>query len=159
MISTDRRVQYALGYISLGLLDQASDELESVSFDQRFAPAVVRARLELHMASSHWDVVVSFASDFAPAHPNELLPWVHWAYALRELNRVAEARDVLLRAEALHDRAIIHYNLACYYCLLGDIPVAKERLRRACKLDAKFKASALDDPDLRAMRNHIETLE
>jgi len=44
--------------------------------------------------------------------------------------------------------AILHYNLACYECLLGDVEVAKARLRHAFKLEPSFKLKALEDEDL-----------
>jgi hypothetical protein len=66
---------------------------------------------------------------------------------------VKEAQDVLLKAEPLHGKknSVLHYNLACYACLLGDMKEARQRLEIACKMDDKFKASALDDEDLRAL--------
>ncbi|WP_348545882.1 hypothetical protein [Chthoniobacter sp.] len=45
----------------------------------------------------------------------------------------------------------MQYNLACYECLLGDLAVAKARLRHAFKLDAKLRGCALDDEDLKAI--------
>jgi Tfp pilus assembly protein PilF len=44
-----------------------------------------------------------------------------------------------------------HYNFGCYACQLGDIEQAKERVRNAVELDAKFKLLALDDADLEPM--------
>lgn len=38
--------------------------------------------------------------------------------------------------------------LGCDSCQLGDIEQAKERVKKAIELDAKFKLIALDDPDL-----------
>ena len=46
---------------------------------------------------------------------------------------------------------LLHYNLACYYCLLGEMADAKKRLRVACKMDKEWKEEALDDEDLKAM--------
>jgi hypothetical protein len=50
--------------------------------------------------------------------------------------------------------AELHYNLACYACLLGDMKEARQRLEIACKMDDHFKASALDE-DLRALWDDI----
>jgi hypothetical protein len=51
------------------------------------------------------------------------------------------------------------FNLACYYCLLGDDAKARERLRKACKMEKQWKTSALDDPDLKAIRGDTEAIE
>ena len=73
--------------------------------------------------------------------------------ALREMKRVPEAKAVLLDAEPIHGKAsgVLHYNLACYHCLLGELEETKTRLRRACQLSDEFKTCALEDPDLKAL--------
>lgn len=80
--------------------------------------------------------------------------WIGWAYALRELEQVEEAREVLLKAEIRHGKAsaVLHYNLACYDSLLGELASARARLATACRMDGRFKQAAKDDPDLRALR-------
>ena len=74
---------------------------------------------------------------------------MHWAYGLRELDQIEEAKAVALRGLGLHpDEAVLHYNLACYLSLLGDFEPAKEHLNRACKADEQFKLEAVEDEDL-----------
>lgn len=53
--------------------------------------------------------------------------------------------------ERLPGAALLHYNLACYECLLGDIEVARARLKHAIRLDERLKAKALDEEDLKAI--------
>ncbi len=43
----------------------------------------------------------------------------------------------------------LHYNLACWECQLGELEVAKARLRHAFNLDAQLRLSALEDEDLK----------
>lgn len=47
--------------------------------------------------------------------------------------------------------ATLHYNLACFYSLLGDVGEAKRRLSIACKESEKWRKAAVDDPDLKAV--------
>ena len=93
--ATARRVQYALGYLELGMLHEASEELETVAFDDRFLPCVLAARIELGMAAKHWEVVVGLGRELTTRAPELERGWIGWAYALRELGRVAEAKEVL----------------------------------------------------------------
>jgi Flp pilus assembly protein TadD len=119
------------------------------------------ARIELYMEAKNWEPLVAVAMAVARADPDQERAWIGWAYGLRCLERVAEARTVLLEAEVHHGKtsALLHYNLACYECLLGDLTAAMGRLRRARKLGGKqFKAMALDDDDLRAMRDEIAAM-
>ncbi len=151
---TPRRLRYASGYIELSMFNEASDELEAIVAEDRFAPPVLAVRLELHMAAGHWETVVGIGRDLAEKTPEQERAWICWAYALRELQRIDEARAVLLEAEPRHGQtsALLHYNLACYYCLLGEIATARSRLAQACKLEPKFKEAALQDRDLDGLR-------
>ena len=161
MVPTRRHLDYASGYIALGMFDDAANELEEVCFDDRLKPEVLRVRVELYHEAKEWDQLLAVAKGLAQASPDEEQGWISWAYALRELQRVSEAQEVLLKAESVYGQssATLYYNLACYACLLGDIEEAKSRLSTACKMDADFKTSALDDPDLSAIWDNIAEME
>jgi Flp pilus assembly protein TadD len=71
------------------------------------------------------------------------------AYATRRAESIEAAKCILLEAVERHpDEPILHYNLACYECRLGDLEVAKARLAHAFKLEPKCRLMALDDDDL-----------
>lgn len=151
---TRRRVDYALGYIGLAMFTQAAAELEGVAAEEQLLPVVRSVRVDFHLAQRQWKKVVVVAGELARAHPDTENAWIGWAYALRELGRVEEARAVLVAGEPHHGKtsAVLHYNLACYDSLLGALTSAKTRLARACRMDAQFKVAARKDPDLVAMR-------
>lgn len=151
--ATPRHLRYASGYMELGMLDDAAFEIEAIAFEDRFAPPVLAVRVELYMAAKQWEIVVGVARELAAQCPTSERAWICWAYALRELQRIDEARAVLLKAEPMHgeNSAVLHYNLACYYCLLGDLETARQRLSRACKIDPNLKDEALEDSDLVAV--------
>jgi hypothetical protein len=90
--------------------------------------------------------------------PGEERGWIAWAFALRELGRVAEAKGVLLRAEPLHGTrsAVLHYNLGCYHCLLGETAEARGRLATAFRMHPPFRDEALEVPDLEAMWDELK---
>ena len=77
---------------------------------------------------------------------------VSWAYATRRADCIDAARLILLTAvEAQPNVAIYHYNLACYECQLGDVEVAKARLKHAINLEARYRLMAQEDDDLKAV--------
>ncbi|MCX6950992.1 MAG: hypothetical protein NTV51_02220 [Verrucomicrobia bacterium] len=151
---TARRVEYALGYIGLGMFDDAASELEAIAASDQLLPVVRSVRVDFHLAQKQWTKTIVIARELARAHPDVENAWIGWAYALRELNHVAEAKAVLREAEAHHGEtsAVLHYNLACYDSLLGALESAKARLARACRMDPQFKLAAREDPDLAALR-------
>lgn len=147
---TPRRLRYASGYMELNMLAEANEELEAIAFEDRLALPVLAVRLEFEMATKHWDAVIGIARTVAREDLGHERAWICWAFALREMQRVEEARDVLLEADPLHGEksAVLHYNLARYLCLLDRVEMARARLARACKMHPPFKTAALDDPDL-----------
>ena len=157
MISTATRVQYASGYIGLGLLEQAHAELAAIPDAESELPEVLAANAELAMAAKRWTDVVRFAHRLTEVEPGDVQGWVWWAYALREMQQIREARSVLLQIDATHgdDHAIVPYNLACYYCLLGELDTARRYFSKACKMDPHFKESLATDPDLAGLRADI----
>lgn len=161
MIPTARRVQYAYGYLGLGLLAEAAHELDAVTEADQFAPEVMAARVDLFMAAHEWGRVVEYARRLLELDQNNVAAWISLGCAVRRVENVAAAKQVLLEAERLHggQHAVIHYNLACYTCLLGEMTAAKAYLTCACRMDANFKAAALKDPDLAALADFVRELK
>lgn len=161
MIPTRRRIESATGYLALGMLNEASDELEAIEGEDRLSPEVMALRCDLYMAAKQWDLLVAVSHELTRQRPELPKGWIYWAYALRELNRVPVAKWVLLEAERIHGKkcGLVNYNLACYCCLLGEHAAAREWLSRACKMDAHWKKAALDDEDLKAMWDDIASMK
>ena len=64
--------------------------------------------------------------------------------------------EILLDAEAKFPReAAIPYNLACYYCQLGEIEKAKRYLKKAFEIDLNWRVVALEDDDLKPLWDSI----
>jgi tetratricopeptide (TPR) repeat protein len=161
MISTRRHLQYASGHIELGMFKEAVAELAAINPSDQILPAVISVHIDLHMHAKQWNQVITFSQELVRVTPEDDKGWISHAFALRELERIEEAQIVLLEAEShLKTKCgILHYNLACYACLLGNKPEAKRRLLTAFKLDKAWKQSALEDPDLKAMRAMITAMK
>ena len=160
MIPTRRHLEFASGYLELGMVTEAADELEAITGPDRLSAGVMRVRADLYMEGQEWELLLAVARELARLRPDEEKGWIYSAYALRELGRIGEAKAVLLEAEPRHGAvcAVLHYNLACYHCLLGELAEAKRRLAMACRMNAEWKAAALQDADLTAMRDEIAAM-
>lgn len=154
-IPAQRHRDYARGYLALGLVDEAALELGHLTREDLDDTDSVDVLVDAGMEMRNWPAVVNSAQELTARRPADDKGWISWAYALRELGRVEEARDVLLRAEALHGRtcAVLHYNLACYYSLLGELGEARRRLALSVRMHPPFGEGAKEDPD---MRNLLE---
>ena len=141
----------AEGWLELGNHNEAFEELECITPHLRAHPDVLKLRWEIYAKAKHWFAAMNVASGLVSLLPNELEPWIHRSFALHELKRTGEARDLLLPAVAKFPKdATIPYNLACYETQLGNITQGKEWLEKAFALDLtkELKLNFLSDPDL-----------
>lgn len=142
---------YARGYLALGLVDAAARELAHLTLADLEDTDSVDVLVDVGMEQGNWPAVIDAGRELTQRRPREEKGWVTWAYALREVERVEEARQVLLRAEPLFGSvsAVLQYNLACYECLLGNLGEARRRLVRAIGMHPPFLEDAKSDPDLK----------
>lgn len=161
MISTQRRLEYAYGYLTLGLLKDAAAELDLIEGPDRLSDTVLELAMDVYSLQLKWDLAVAAAQVYARRNPDESKGWISWAFALRRLKSILEAEAVLLEGEKHigSSCALIHYNLACYRCQLGDNAGAMERLTTACRMEPQWKAAALGDPDLATLKEDIAELD
>jgi Tfp pilus assembly protein PilF len=157
MSAIHRNLQAAVGYLELGMLVEANEEIENLAPYLKTSSAVLGVRLEIYRAAEKWSLMEVVARELLNRHQDEPVYWNDLAWAVRRADSIKAAQDILLEAvERFPGDAMTNYNLGCYSCQLGDIDQAKERVRRAIELDAKFKMMALDDPDLEPLWMEIE---
>jgi tetratricopeptide (TPR) repeat protein len=150
VIPPENHLSYALGYLQLGLVAEAREELAALPPDVLAAPPALAVRLEVAMADETWDEVIQLAPELVGHDAAQERPWIAWAYALREREKIAEAQETLLAgARLIKDPSpLVSYNLACYACLLGDLPEATRLLAHVVARDKSWRDIARDDPDL-----------
>ena len=84
--------------------------------------------------------------------PDNVQWTISLAYATRRAYSIDVAMEILLNAVANFPKeAAIPYNLACYYCQLGEIENAKRYLRQAFEIDPNWRKAALEDEDLKPL--------
>ena len=157
-LKDQRHVEAAQGWFELGNQQEAYAELEQISPEHRAHPAALEVRWHLFAKANNWAAALEIASTLVQLVPEEPFGWFHRSYCLHELKRTEEARDNLLRViDKFPGEAIMRYNLACYECQLGRLEQAKHWLHKAFELGdpEKFKAMALEDPDLEPLWKEI----
>ena len=91
--------------------------------------------------------------------PDDIHVLVALGWCYKRTHRLAQAIDALERAVRSNPaEPLLHYNLACYRCQLGDRSGALARLVTAFRLEPQWKAAALADPDLTPLRDEIANL-
>ena len=131
------------------MFDDANAELECIDPFNRAAPEVLGVRVAIYHGLRKWDALQTVAARLVEHEPTNVQWVVSLAYATRRAVSIGAARNILLTAETrFPNEAIIPFNLACYYCQLGDLETAKDHLSRAFEIDSNWRMAALEDRDL-----------
>lgn len=159
-IPAARRLEYAQGFLSLGLAEEAAAELAALPESERSSDAALGLAVDVHVQREAWEIAARCAEQLARRYPDEPDGWISWAYAVRRWKSIPDAEQVLLEAERHVGRtcALVHYNLACYRCQLGDHAGALQRLALAFRLDPAWKKAALVDPDLAPIKGELSAV-
>lgn len=146
------------GWLDLNAAAEARLELDKLTPAACLQPEVLDLHWRLASLIPDWAKAVRIADQIISLAPESPSGWIHRSFALHELRRTAEALDNLVLAEArFPTNSIIPYNLACYACQMGDLPLARRWLKRAVEMKGikQLRELALDDPDLAPLRGEI----
>jgi tetratricopeptide (TPR) repeat protein len=147
------RLAHARGYLGLGMIKEASAELDLVPTDQARETGVLALRAIVLQEQAKWPALAGVANELVLRQPMEPGWWIAWAYATRRSRSLAAAEAILMEGERTHpDEASIQFNLGCYACQRGDLNEARRRVERAVALDPAFRNAAGSDPDLEPLR-------
>ncbi len=156
MTRTDRCIAAAQGYVELGLYNEARRVLQSLDHEHFSRADVIELGLLCLMGEKRWSEALTAAHELCTAAPTEPGGFIHAAYCLHELNRTAEALEVLQTGpRTLRTKPVYYYNLGCYNARLGKVDHALRFLERSFEMDKSLRRLALKDPDLAALRSHL----
>jgi tetratricopeptide (TPR) repeat protein len=140
------------GYIELGMHEEATEELEKITPGVRHRPEVLLARVLIYQKTERWAAMAAVAAQLVDSAPENPGHFSALAYATRRADSIDRAREILLRAVALHPAdAEVQFNLARYEAQLGNLPLARSYLAVAFRVEPELRASALADPDLKPL--------
>lgn len=155
------RLTAALGWMELGRLEEAEQELLPLLHQVQPHPDVLELHWAILAAQQRWDEAVQTAETLVQRAPDRPSGWLHRAYALRRarqggLQRAWEA--LLPAADRFPREVLVAYNLSCYACQMQRLDEARHWLRRAWAIGdpAELKRMALQDPDLAQLHGEIE---
>lgn len=154
---SERAILAAQGYLELGMAEEALAELSTLTFES-VDPDIVELRLHILMQAKRWTEALSAAEELLRLMPEALPAYIHGAFALHELGRTGEARDLLLKGpEELRKDPTFHYNIGCYEAVLGNREAALQSLERSFSLDETYRDFARRDPDLMLVREDLRS--
>src|SRR5882757_8824623 len=128
--------QAAVGYVELGMFADADLELDEIDAFCRALPEILCMRLAIYRGLKKWELMQQIAKRLKEFQPDNVQWTISLAYATRRTFSIDVAMEILVDAEAkFPTEPAIPYNLACYYCQLGEIEKAKRYLKKAFEID------------------------
>jgi tetratricopeptide (TPR) repeat protein len=160
----------ASGYIELGelllegeaaapptacrLFARALVELTQLDAATRQEAAASLLEGEALRALGEWEAAIPPLTRAAEATPGHVEAWLGLGWCLKRLDHLGAAIDALRRGlGAFPDQPILHYNLACYHSLAGNVPAAIEQLTQAIAIDDRFRDLTGNERDFDAIRS------
>ncbi|MDZ4742030.1 MAG: hypothetical protein SGI98_01260 [Verrucomicrobiota bacterium] len=155
-MSLEHDIRSAEGYFELSMFEEALEEVKNLPEEYRSTPPMLSIAGHSLLTLKRWKQALEIFSLLVQLSPTNPDGYLHAAFCLHELQKTAEAKEMLLvGAIHLKGNAVFYYNLACYECLLGNLDYAEELLEQAMTMDAHFKTSWLSDPDLEPLRERF----
>ena len=153
---SERALLAAQGYLELGMVDDALAELSFLQELEIPDPEIVELRLHILMQGQRWDAALATAEELLRVSPDAVPAYIHGAFALHELGRTREARDLLLKGPSvLRNDPTFHYNIGCYEAARGNRESAMKSLEESFAMDESYRDFALRDPDLITIRSEF----
>jgi tetratricopeptide (TPR) repeat protein len=150
-----RKLEQVEGFLMLNLPLRALDILESrrdwatLAFEASFLTGEARRQVGRYRDALE---PLEKAARMKPGHVGVAIA-LGWCY--KRTARLAQAIDALERALAASpDEPLLHYNLACYWCLAGHPDRAVDRLASSLGLEPDLRDRVAAEPDFDAIRTH-----
>lgn len=172
-IQRQQLLQEAEGYLDLAMVLSDLYPLTIASRDriakralatlERLGPESRNSAVGLHLKGQAYRVMNRYEEAIGPLNAAKeiepdnihILLALGWCY--KRVNKIEAAIQALEDAMAsCPEEAIIHYNLACYWSLANNVPLALIYLAQSFDLDPKYRDLVQDEKDFDLLRNHPE---
>jgi tetratricopeptide (TPR) repeat protein len=139
---------------AMKLLERARRTLAELPEGERESPQAMLLDAESLRAMGLWDEAIPVFLAAAVKAPQRLEPWLGRGWCLKRLGRLGEAVAALEEGlQANPNQPVLHYNLACYHSLAGEVSSAIEHLTKAISIDRRFRDLTQIEPDFDPIRS------
>ena len=144
-------LSYAVGYFQLGMMQEASDELDKLPMAWHEKPEVLSLKGQIFLTQERWEDVINHASKASLEYPEIPEFYIQAALAFDKLGQPDDARAVWLAApKEIRVTPFYHYNLARCEARLGHFALARQHVRAVMTLAPAMREVLARDPGLLA---------
>jgi tetratricopeptide (TPR) repeat protein len=150
-----RQLDEAEGFLMLDLPARSLQILESRSDWSNMPFEANFLKGEALRSLKHYREALKPLEIAANLRPNDSRVALALGWCYKRTNRLAQAIDSLERALRDNpDKALLHYNLACYWALAGNTAKALDALASALEQEPDLRALIAEEPDFDCLRGH-----
>lgn len=156
-LQRERRLEAAEGYLTLGMIEHALEELAQIDDPERCPFDFYRIRGEaLRESEDYAPAVESFERALAE-DPEDLTVLMGLAWCYKRLDQLSRSIDSMEEAYQYHpDEPIVLYNLACYFALAGKRSLSLSWLGRALRMEPHLRKLIPDESDFDSLRDDAD---
>jgi len=152
-------LQFSLGYLNLGMPDEAIRELTSLGAKYQTLPEVISLKAQAFLLQSDWALAATLAEDGHDRYPEMADFYVQQALAYEQLGEPERAISVWEASpEPVRDSGFCHFNIARCEMRLGNLASARRHVQKAIKLEPSLKARLKEDPFLSVLPKSLPPL-
>jgi Flp pilus assembly protein TadD len=149
----------AEGYLELGMHEHALAALDRLGDPTSLETRATYLKGEALRALGRFGESLIELQRAAEASPDDIHIWLAMGWCYKRTGRIHMAIQALEEALTVEPGdALIHYNLACYWCLAGNKPRALKYLADTFRIDANYRDLVDAERDFDAIRNDPEFL-
>jgi tetratricopeptide (TPR) repeat protein len=138
------------------LLRRALAEIAALPADTQLTPQASLVSGAALRSLGEWQAAIAPLERASLAGPRaaRLEAWMGLGWCWKRLDRVDLAISALESGLAVFPGLpVLHYNLACYHSLAGNVPAAIDHLQKAIELDDTFRDLTGSERDFDAIRS------
>lgn len=136
---------------------RALDTLARLEPKTRESATGLRLKGQAYRVMERFDEAVEVLTLAKELEPESVVTLLAIGWCQKRLGNIECAIEALEDALACcPDEAIVHYNLACYWSLAKNVPLALVYLSQSFDLDPEYRDMVADEKDFDPLREHPE---
>lgn len=146
-MKTSIHLSRANGYRELGMFDQSILELESIRQEDVWSYDVIKSKYLTYFEAKQFEMAsaMTHALRIHHCHLNE--GWLLWAECIFHSEGPSAAANLLIdKSETVGNKADVLFSIGRFLAMAEDFSNAKNYIRRAIKLNHKYRKAFLEDP-------------
>ena len=146
-MKTSIHLSRANGYRELGMFDESILELESIRQEDVWSYDVIKSKYLTYFEAKQFEMAsaMTHALRIHHCHLNE--GWLLWAECIFHSEGPSAAANLLIdKSEIVGNEADVLFSIGRFLAMAEDFSNAKNYIRRAIKLNHKYRKAFLEDP-------------